>query len=109
MNNEEKFLLRQGIASILDYPSLYMGGPSYQSKQKAIKIIRMITDEYDLVPKKDLTNDIEIVKSWRADVPWDQLDNERKEDATSTQVKTQKRAQKSGFRKKKGEKTKKEE
>lgn len=84
MNDIEKFLLRQHIASILDYPSLYMGGPSHQSKQKAIKIIRMITNEYNLVLKKEHEEkhfkEIGIVKSWRADVPWDQLDNERKED-----------------------------
>jgi hypothetical protein len=35
---QEEQLLRE-IGAILDYPSLYMGGPSYQSMQKARHIL----------------------------------------------------------------------
>lgn len=40
---EDEMLLRK-IGAILDHPSLYMGGPSRQSMQKARAILPIITD-----------------------------------------------------------------
>jgi len=66
MDDAAKYILRQRIASILDHPSVYMGGPSHQSVQKAIIIIRELED----APTRE---EIEIVKSWRKS-PWDSLE-----------------------------------
>ena len=38
-------ILESTMASIMDYPSVYMGGPSHHSRQKAIKIIKMLKEE----------------------------------------------------------------
>lgn len=62
MDDAAKYLLRQRIASILDFPSVYMGGPSQQSVLKAIKII--IAMEEAPTP-----GEIEQVKTWRKS-PW---------------------------------------
>lgn len=66
MDDAAKYLLRQRIASILDFPSIYMGGPSQQSVRKAIKIIEALEDQPTL-------DEIEQVKTWRKS-PWDSLE-----------------------------------
>lgn len=38
----EREILQREIASILDYPSVYMGGPSYTSLQKAERIVKFL-------------------------------------------------------------------
>ena len=40
-----------GIASILDHPSLYMGGPSHQSLRKAKRIVAYL-EEAGLIAKR---------------------------------------------------------
>ena len=72
MDDAEKYLLRQRIASILDWPSVYMGGPSRQSIMKAIKIINALDEPVS-------REDVERVKSWRVS-PWDSLENSDKRD-----------------------------
>ena len=67
MDDAAKYILRQRIASILDHPSVYMGGPSQQSVRKAIKIIQALGDDQ---PTPD---EIDLVKSWRKS-PWDSLE-----------------------------------
>lgn len=61
-----KYLVRQRIASIIDHPSVYMGGPSRQSVLKAIKIVQALAQAP--TPKE-----IAQVKLWRVS-PWDSLD-----------------------------------
>jgi len=73
VDDAERYLLRQQIASILDHPSVFMGGPSPQSVRKAIRIIQAMTDAFELFPREKLLPDIERVKSWRTS-PWDSLD-----------------------------------
>lgn len=66
MDDARKYILRQRIASILDHPSVYMGGPSRGSLQKAIKIIEALADEITYA-------EVEQVKSWRKS-PWNSLE-----------------------------------
>jgi len=66
MDDAAKYLLRQRIASILDHPSVYMGGPSQQSLRKAIRIIEAL----DEPPTPE---EIDQVKTWRRS-PWDSLE-----------------------------------
>lgn len=66
MDDAAKYLLRQRIASIIDFPSVYMGGPSQQSVRKAIKIIEAL----EHAPTPD---EIEQVKTWRKS-SWDSLE-----------------------------------
>ena len=66
MDDAAKYLLRQRIALILDFPNVYMGGPSQQSVRKAIKIVEALSDP----PKPE---EIEQVKSWRKSA-WDSLE-----------------------------------
>ena len=39
MDGEERLQVQRRIASILDYPSVYMGGPSLNAMRKADRII----------------------------------------------------------------------
>ena len=66
MDYAEKYLIKSMIASSLDYPSVYMGGPSLGSIRKAEKIVDNLLYEYDITPKdKDKhQSDVELVKSW---------------------------------------------
>ena len=65
MDDAAKYVLRQAIASSLDYPSVYMGGPSQQSVRKAIKIVELLMREYDIVPKVGaMTDDAMLVRTW---------------------------------------------
>lgn len=73
MDDAERYLLRQKIASILDHPNVYMGGPSPQSIKKAISIIQVMTDDFEIFPRDALLPDVERVRSWRRS-PWDSLD-----------------------------------
>lgn len=75
LTNDQKFILRQDIASMLDHPSVYMGGPSWGSKQKAIKIINHLEKNYNIDSIEDDSKCIELVKSWRNNVSWDELDD----------------------------------
>lgn len=72
MQNEEKYILRQNIASILDHPSVYMGGPSIQSIRKAIKIVEYLDRECSIEAGNKIQESVEIVKTWRTD-PWDKI------------------------------------
>jgi len=66
VDDAAKYILRQRIASIIDHPSVYMGGPSRQSLLKAIKIIEALA-------QTPTPEEIEQVKSWRKS-PWDSLE-----------------------------------
>lgn len=79
MDDAEKYLLRQSIASALDHPSVYMGGPSPQSVRKAIRIVNMLLSEYTVTPDPKLIGDAEQVRAWRTS-PWDSLQNADKRD-----------------------------
>lgn len=74
MDDAEKYLLRQQIASALDYPSVYMGGPSQGSVRRAVKIVEHLLDEWNIEPKETVKADAEHVRSWRKSA-WDS--NER--------------------------------
>lgn len=75
MTDHEKYLLRQSIASMIDFPSVYMGGPSVGSTKKAIKIIQLLEEEWGLtaVPAERIKQEINLVASWRKS-PWDSLE-----------------------------------
>jgi hypothetical protein len=49
MDEAEQLLVQRGIASILDSPSVYMGGPSPMSLRKAKMIVDMLMREQRLV------------------------------------------------------------
>lgn len=65
MDDADKYILRQAIAAQLDYPSVYMGGPSRQSVQKAIRIVENLLAEYDVTPGAQPTADATQVREWR--------------------------------------------
>lgn len=73
MDGADKYLLRQAIAASLDYPSVYMGGPSPHSVRKAVRIVEMLMDEYEIAPRERAKADAERVKTWRTS-PWDSLE-----------------------------------
>ena len=71
MDDAEKYLLRQAVASAIDHPSVYMGGPSASAVRKAISIVNHITRMYSISTADDeLRADAERVRSWRTS-PWD--------------------------------------
>lgn len=43
--------LTHKIAVMLDYPSLYMGGPSYQNTRRAVQIVDVLEAENLLDPE----------------------------------------------------------
>ena len=65
MNNEELYVLRQHIACLIDYPSVFMGGPSQGSTRKAIEIINLIMERCDMTAKEELKKSSEHVAKWR--------------------------------------------
>ena len=71
MDDAEKYMLRQAIASTLDMPSVYMGGPSQQSVRRAIKIVEFITQNYKIEPTTE--SGAAHVRTWRKS-PWDSLE-----------------------------------
>lgn len=71
MDDAEKYVLRQAIASAIDYPSVYMGGPSRGAVQKAIRIVKAMSSEYDIKPRSD--DAAARVRAWRTS-PWDSLE-----------------------------------
>ena len=76
IDDATKYLLRQRIASMLDYPSVYMGGPSAGSVMKAIRIIENVMDEFEVTSKAErLAADVDMVRSWRKSA-WDSLERE---------------------------------
>ncbi len=48
MDGEERLIVQRGIACILDYPSVYMGGPSHNALSKADKIIAHLENSHRL-------------------------------------------------------------
>lgn len=68
-----KYSMRQTIASLIDHPSVYMGGPSTGSIRKAIQIINALEDGIEFKPKEEMHKDIELIKSWRTSA-WDSLE-----------------------------------
>jgi hypothetical protein len=50
MQAEERDLIVQQIAGILDHPSVYMGGPSHHSLRTARGIVNMLERSQRLVP-----------------------------------------------------------
>jgi hypothetical protein len=73
MDDANKYIMRQQIAAMLDYPSVYMGGPSPQSLRKAMKIVEHLTREYEIKPGIEAENDAANVRTWRKS-PWDSLE-----------------------------------
>lgn len=70
MDDADKYILRQLIASSLDHPSVYMGGPSPNSVSRAIRIVTAIMADYDVSPRESAASDAERVRTWRTS-PWD--------------------------------------
>jgi hypothetical protein len=70
MDDAEKYILRQQIASILDHPSVYMGGPSPNSVRRAVGIVELLLREYTIEPTEIIKPDAERVRTWRVS-PWD--------------------------------------
>jgi hypothetical protein len=80
VDDAAKYVLRQSIASALDYPSVYMGGPSQASVRKAIRIVEHLLAHYNITPKiGEATDDAMLVRTWRL-APWDSLENADKRD-----------------------------
>lgn len=71
LDDAEKYLLRQHIASALDHPSVFMGGPSQQSVRKAIRIVSMLCAECNVTLREQTEADR--VREWRKS-PWDSLE-----------------------------------
>lgn len=71
MDDAELYILRQSIASMLDHPSVYMGGPSQQAIRKAIKIVEFLSQNYKIEPTTE--DDAAHVRTWRKS-PWDSLE-----------------------------------
>lgn len=71
MTDHDRFALRLVIAGLLDFPSVYMGGPSHASMSKAIGIIRMLEDSYHIEPTgAEMIELAESISTWRKS-PWD--------------------------------------
>lgn len=49
MTEDEKLLVTRIIAADLDYPSVYMGGPSHNSLRKAERIVKYLIESKRLV------------------------------------------------------------
>lgn len=64
MDYADKYIMRQGIASALDHPSVYMGGPSMQARRKAERIIALLLADYDITPKERPQNDAVTARTW---------------------------------------------
>jgi hypothetical protein len=74
LDDADLYVLRQRIASRLDHPSIYMGGPSSNSVRKAIDIIRMLQDDYGIQSGSASDKaDADRVRTWRKS-PWDSLE-----------------------------------
>ena len=48
MDGDERLIVQRRIASILDHPSVYMGGPSQASMRKADEIIMSLENSHRL-------------------------------------------------------------
>lgn len=53
----ERDVLTSQIASILDHPSAYMGGPSIQSRKKAERIVEFLERENRLASNRGVSDD----------------------------------------------------
>ena len=73
MDDANKYVLRQQIASLLDHPSVYMGGPSNGALRKAIAIVQLLVSEYDVEPGIKPEADALTVRTWRKS-SWDSLE-----------------------------------
>lgn len=73
MDDAARYILRQQIAAVLDYPSAYMGGPSPSSVRRAIEIIRMLEAEWVIADTSKQADAVARVKTWRTS-PWDSLE-----------------------------------
>jgi hypothetical protein len=73
MDEANKYVLRQQIASILDHPSVYMGDPSHSALRKAISIVEHLTREYEIAPGLNEESAAVNVRTWRKS-PWDSLE-----------------------------------
>jgi len=58
------WLLETVIACGIDHPSVYMGGPSANSRKKAKLIVGSIIEDFDLSPTEEGQNRIATVKTW---------------------------------------------
>lgn len=74
MDDADRYVLRQRIAVLLDYPSAFMGGPSQGSVRRAIRIVNALA-EYDVTPGERAAADAAQVRTWRKS-PWDSLERE---------------------------------
>lgn len=73
MIDSARYLLRQRIAALIDYPSVWAGGPSRRATQLAIKIIEAMDDDFEVSPKSSLLDDMARVEEWRTS-PWNSLE-----------------------------------
>lgn len=70
MDDADKYVLRQLIAGVLDSPSAFMGGPSWGSVRRAIRIVNALA-EYDITPSERAQANAARVRTWRKS-PWDE-------------------------------------
>lgn len=64
MDYADKYLMQCSIASTLDRPSVYMGGPSAMSMRKAKYIVDMIVNSYDVTPNQRMVTEAVLVRTW---------------------------------------------
>jgi hypothetical protein len=60
----DKYLIKVTIASSLDFPSVYMGGPSKGSLQRAERIISALEDRYTITPNAQGEKEAAMVRTW---------------------------------------------
>lgn len=70
MDDAQRYAVRQHIAAMIDYPSVYMGGPSTGAVRTAVRIIKMLEAEGVLVSSARIESDAVQVRTWRT-APWD--------------------------------------
>lgn len=73
MDDADKYIMRQVIASLIDHPSVYMGGPSQTAVRKAVRIVSAFLDSYDITPRERAAKNAANVRTWRKS-PWDSFD-----------------------------------
>lgn len=60
----ELYLFKSKIASILDYPSIYMSGPSKFNLDRGENIYNILSKDFFIIPKPSLDEKSNRIKSW---------------------------------------------
>jgi hypothetical protein len=64
MDYADDYILQVLIASSLDYPSVYMGGPSRGSMDRARRVMDILYARYEIRPTEAAEKDAAMVRTW---------------------------------------------